>query len=444
MRELTLAKVGLLALSLLMPLTTVPVRAQDDVDISIFYDELEQYGRWFRHERYGYVWAPDVDEDWRPYTRGHWIYTDDNGWYWDAEEPWGWGPFHYGRWLFDDEYGWIWIPGTEWGPAWVAWRYSDEYVGWAPLPPEAEWYEDRGLTFSSSYYDRPGFDAFWIFLAPRYMILPGCYRYALPPARNRFVIRQTRWGTHYRHVDRRIFNVGYDVRRFERVTNRPVKRVRLIGSDRPRGLGFRSDDRSRLHVYRPRLRVSTNPPPRLVDPPRRHGGPGFVPRDKGGPGIGQEPRLRRDQDRAPVVRPGLVPQEKGGPKPGSPALGQPQPKWKQPDDDQKRRGVRREPEPPLGTGGNMPPPRQLRQQEAPQQWKQPQAGPAGPAVRQPRPEQQFKQSAPQQLRQQPVQPPPQQLRQQPAPSTLQRTAPPQGDAARKGKRTPEDEQGLRR
>ncbi len=31
-------------------------------------------------------------------------------------------------------YGWVWAPGFEFAPAWVVWRHTDEYCGWAPLP----------------------------------------------------------------------------------------------------------------------------------------------------------------------------------------------------------------------------------------------------------------------------------------------------------------------
>jgi len=27
------------------------------------------------------------------------------------------------------------MPDDVWGPAWVEWRYDDEYIGWAPLRP---------------------------------------------------------------------------------------------------------------------------------------------------------------------------------------------------------------------------------------------------------------------------------------------------------------------
>jgi hypothetical protein len=50
--------------------------------------------------------------------------------------------------------GWVWVPGSEWAPAWVSWRESDDYIGWAPLPPEAE--VDQGVKiagWADNYYN---------------------------------------------------------------------------------------------------------------------------------------------------------------------------------------------------------------------------------------------------------------------------------------------------
>jgi hypothetical protein len=67
------------------------------VDISVFYDELAPYGRWFTLDGYGWVWTPyGVSASWRPYTYGYWVYTD-YGWTWVSRWRWGWAPFHYGR-----------------------------------------------------------------------------------------------------------------------------------------------------------------------------------------------------------------------------------------------------------------------------------------------------------------------------------------------------------
>lgn len=114
----------------------IKVSAQDvSVSFQVFYDDLSPYGTWVDSPDYGYVWVPAVSSDFTPYgTNGHWVLTDD-GWTWVSDYSWGWAPFHYGRWYYDASYGSIWIPGEEWGPAWVDWRSSDGYYGWAAMGP---------------------------------------------------------------------------------------------------------------------------------------------------------------------------------------------------------------------------------------------------------------------------------------------------------------------
>jgi hypothetical protein len=149
-----------------------------------FREALSPYGRWQHHSRWGEVWSVDhVASDWRPYTRGRWIYTDDWGWYWDVgseEADWGWVTYHYGRWVYDGELGWIWVPGEDWGPAWVDWRYGDDYVGWAPLPP------DELLV---SYRDDP---VYWSFVRPRYLLAPRVFLVFAPPRDRIVIIRRTK------------------------------------------------------------------------------------------------------------------------------------------------------------------------------------------------------------------------------------------------------------
>ncbi len=157
-----------------------PAQAQVSAE---FQSALEPYGHWVRHARWGAVWVPDdVPPGWRPYSYGHWIYTDEWGWYWvsnEEEEDWGWVVYHYGRWAHDRRLGWFWIPGDEWGPAWVDWRRSDDYVGWAPLPPDDVIYE---------YDDAP---AYWVFVPFRHMLAPRLHSYYVPPSRTTIIIRNT-------------------------------------------------------------------------------------------------------------------------------------------------------------------------------------------------------------------------------------------------------------
>ncbi len=101
-----------------------------------FYDALVDYGDWVLIEPYGYVFRPDVNfVAWRPYIEGFWAPTDIYGWVWVSSEPFGWATYHYGEWTYDRFQGWVWIPGLAWGPAWVDWRESPDYVGWAPRMP---------------------------------------------------------------------------------------------------------------------------------------------------------------------------------------------------------------------------------------------------------------------------------------------------------------------
>jgi hypothetical protein len=95
---------------------------------------------------YGTCFHPTgLDADWAPYTDGYWSYTD-AGWTWVSYEDFGDICYHYGRWVNTDEAGWCWVPDNEWGPAWVSWRQDDEYIGWAPLPPEARWRPSVGFS----------------------------------------------------------------------------------------------------------------------------------------------------------------------------------------------------------------------------------------------------------------------------------------------------------
>ncbi|MCJ7581918.1 MAG: hypothetical protein MUP98_15500, partial [Candidatus Aminicenantes bacterium] len=104
-------------------------------DTSYFYDYLSPHGTWVFNSPYGYVWIPRVYRyGWRPYSNGNWAWSD-YGWTWISDWEWGWIPFHYGRWGWDNYLGWYWVPDTVWGPAWVTWRQSSLYIGWAPLPP---------------------------------------------------------------------------------------------------------------------------------------------------------------------------------------------------------------------------------------------------------------------------------------------------------------------
>jgi hypothetical protein len=125
---------------------------------SDFYQPLTPYGSWMDVGSYGRCWHPNgLAADWQPYTDGSWEWTD-AGWYWQSDQPWAWACFHYGSWYDDSSDGWVWIPGTEWAPAWVNWRDSDDYIGWAPCGPGRSVLASRFFTFCDIHHFQDHFD----------------------------------------------------------------------------------------------------------------------------------------------------------------------------------------------------------------------------------------------------------------------------------------------
>lgn len=206
------------------------------LDIGYFYDYMQPYGVWVSYAPYGYVWVPgDVGYKWRPYTRGHWVWTD-YGWNWVSVERWGWIAYHYGRWGWDRRMGWFWVPDVLWGPAWVAWRWGDVHIGWAPLPPGVDFIPGRG--FGRHNWDIPG--NHWNFVHGRDFQDRSLDRWVLPVERNVTIINRTVINVNVNVRDNRVVNDGVDIDHVRRLTNRTVEKLALreapkAGEDRVEG-----------------------------------------------------------------------------------------------------------------------------------------------------------------------------------------------------------------
>jgi hypothetical protein len=193
-----------------------------------FYNKLDPYGDWIETGDYGYVFHPrqaESSHSWRPYTDGRWVYTD-AGWTWISEEPFGWATYHYGRWTRLRGIGWVWVPGNQWAPAWVSWRTSSDYVGWAPLPPEARFDQRTGIrNWSDSYYD-VGPDQY-CFVASREFGATRVQQTLLPPERNITIINQTTNVTNITYNNTTIVNEGPSYDELRAISREPVQRFRL-------------------------------------------------------------------------------------------------------------------------------------------------------------------------------------------------------------------------
>ena len=216
--------------------TPEPERAETAGSYQIFYDALAPYGGWMEVDPYGYIWQPREavrDWRWRPYTDGRWAHTD-YGWTWISNEPFGWATYHYGRWVKLRRLGWCWVPGDQWAPAWVAWRTSERYVGWAPLPPEArfdgasgihEWADSRFDIAASDYAFVPASD----FGEER---VEGA---VLPPEQNGTIVNETTNVTNIVESNQLIVNNGPDFRVAQARSRRLIAQFRVERSPQVRG-----------------------------------------------------------------------------------------------------------------------------------------------------------------------------------------------------------------
>jgi uncharacterized protein DUF6600 len=265
--------VGLLALLAFAPGMLLPGTAKADGDVPVagedyaidqFYDELAPYGDWVYREDHGYVWLPrEVEPEWRPFTVGKWISTE-YGWYWESYEPFAWAVYHYGRWGFDPEYGWYWVPGDTWAPAWVQWRYGNEYVGWAPEPPA---YNNYAYGAPAQYTPPPPPRESWVFVEPRYLVAPAVRRYALPRTSVSIFISSSTYVYRPQYRNGYVYNFGMPRDRWSRLTGRHIEPRRIHrGHSRKRPADWDRRYNRDVYAYAPNVRKGVGPrhPPKKV------------------------------------------------------------------------------------------------------------------------------------------------------------------------------------
>ena len=224
-----------------------------DADYGYFYDALAPYGAWYQVDPYGWVWTPyDIPAGWRPYTDGQWLSTA-YGWTWLSDDPWGWATYHYGRWTWDSYYGWLWVPGNVWAPAWVAWRYGDGWIGWAPLPPEVGW-NGYGLDYGS--YNIEDISRYrWSFCDEKDFTQTRIRTVVVPRSRNVTLLKTTKDVTRYGSVNARPVEQGLTSDMLERDLKQKIRRYEVAdapGVGRDRAAVVRGNV---VEMYRPMIQA---------------------------------------------------------------------------------------------------------------------------------------------------------------------------------------------
>jgi hypothetical protein len=227
MKKLSITAIFLGVLA--MGLVSRPAVAQVSVSISIggFYDELAPYGEWVDCS-YGECWVPErVSADWQPYSNGEWVYTD-YGWTWVSYDPWGENPYHYGTWTWVSRYGWVWVPGTVWAPAWVTWSYSDNYIGWAPLPPTWDFrysgYSGRPVVLDATRY---------VFVPTNRFVGTRIDTVRVAPQQTATIFRQTTPITRFAVTGGIVRNTALPIDRIQRATGTQIRTRSVRVNPRP-------------------------------------------------------------------------------------------------------------------------------------------------------------------------------------------------------------------
>lgn len=242
----------------------------EDVTEDYFYGALAPYGTWVNLPGYGLCWQPCAgiyNADWTPYcTQGQWFYTD-CGWYWMSNYSWGWCAFHYGRWFYVAQRGWCWWPNTTWAPSWVFWRYSGDYCGWAPLPPNCYYKQGAGLVFNGAVvpadFDFGMAANNFSFVPMANLCDPHPDRYRLATAQASEIFGRTKVLSAINSNDRTIVNDGIPVSRIAAVTGKMVRAYTIQASAAAahggRGEQVLADGRT-LAINRPHFNVNAPAP----------------------------------------------------------------------------------------------------------------------------------------------------------------------------------------
>jgi hypothetical protein len=232
--------------SLLATSLAIPASAQQ-ISVGIGFDnfrnQLAPYGTWSNHARWGEVWHPRADRDFRPYYNGRWEDTREYGWLWVSDDSWGDVPYHYGRWVFDPREGWLWVPGYVWAPSWVVWREGGGNIGWFPMPPGDNYYGDGAYrdNFANQYgyrdwygpsFGNDQFLSLWIFVGQDHFRDRNYRNYAVPQRDYGSFFSQTVNTTNYVTINNYVVNRSVDRDRLQRATNQrfePVAASNVIG-----------------------------------------------------------------------------------------------------------------------------------------------------------------------------------------------------------------------
>jgi hypothetical protein len=193
----------------------------------------------------------------------------------------------------------VWVPGDRWAASWVAFRYSDRAIGWAPLPPDTLQVTgsvriDEVILTANYYQPR------WVFVEPRYFADVRLVSYVVPPERNVTFIRETRNVTNITVQNNVFVNRSFEPQRIRAVIGREVPTVRVQRVDSVNRINVQQNQQTQINtinIYNPQVRVS-----RDQAPPERARA-----RESDRPRVSVRPEYVRPEERRDRAKPSAPP-----------------------------------------------------------------------------------------------------------------------------------------
>jgi hypothetical protein len=130
----------------------------------------------------------------------------------------------------------MWLPDNIWGPAWVSWRKSPGYYGWAPLGHGRDYDND---------HDR------WTFVKNNDIDRDDISRHYIDRSQNVTIIRNSTniTNTHNDAKRNATYEAGPDRDDVQKNTGRPIKSMAIQDNDKP----GQSVNNGQLKIYRPQV-----------------------------------------------------------------------------------------------------------------------------------------------------------------------------------------------
>ena len=117
-------------------------------------------------------------------------------------------------------YGWVWLPGHVWAPAWVRWKITNDYVGWCPLTPFANWKMSEGINLTNYKFVNDYDD--WLFIGKSKFTEEINSSNRVNTDKNEKYVNSASDVINISYQNSKIFNAGPDVKDIETKTGRTI------------------------------------------------------------------------------------------------------------------------------------------------------------------------------------------------------------------------------